>query len=177
LNYKNSSSDLQWLLLRNNSSFLIKRDGQIFNSEPFNLANRNTFKFSGLANKQAVGVDLDKKEKKIYLSTKKTKGDNPRRPRKLFSKAVLSKHQKNHTCRSAVAIRTLTQKSYYRADLAKFAIARYHALHRSLKVDTSKEPEKRKKRGRRAQKAAAAAAASTTSTSTSTSTETGTDKQ
>jgi len=103
-------------------------------------------------------VDFDKKEKKILLRLKRTKGNGSRRPRRSTTKTVLSKHTKNHTCKSAVAIKTLTAKSHYRPDLAKFAIARYHALHRSLKVDTTKEPEKRKKRGRRAQKAAAAEA-------------------
>eukprot|EP00456_Euglypha_rotunda_P040986 TRINITY_DN3176_c0_g1_i3.p1 TRINITY_DN3176_c0_g1~~TRINITY_DN3176_c0_g1_i3.p1 ORF type:complete len:168 (+),score=9.05 TRINITY_DN3176_c0_g1_i3:47-550(+) len=162
-----ASGDLTWALLRKNSSFIIKRDGVTFNSEPNNLLAQNSFKFSGLSNKKTIGVTLDKEKKKISLTLKRTKGNNPRRPAKSNTKVPLSKHIKNHTCRSAVAIRTLTQKSYYRPDLTKYAIARYHAFHRSLKVDTTKATKKRAKRGRRAQKAAAAVEAAAAAASAS----------
>jgi len=38
------------LLIKNNNSFLIKRSGVQFSSEAGNLLNKNSFKFSGLAN-------------------------------------------------------------------------------------------------------------------------------
>lgn len=44
------SADLVWLLVRNNSSFLVKRNGAQFSSEPNNLTNKHSFKYSGLAN-------------------------------------------------------------------------------------------------------------------------------
>lgn len=43
------SSDLQWQLLRNSHSFLVKRNGATFSSEPLNLANKHSPKFSGLS--------------------------------------------------------------------------------------------------------------------------------
>ena len=44
------SSDLVWAIVRNNNSFLVKRAGAQFSTEPNNLVNRNTYKYSGLAN-------------------------------------------------------------------------------------------------------------------------------
>jgi large subunit ribosomal protein L28e len=53
-----TSSDLNWLLLKNNNSFLVKRDGVQFSAEKNNLTNCNSYKFSGLANARSVGVSL-----------------------------------------------------------------------------------------------------------------------
>ena len=52
------SADLQWLLVKNSNAFLVKRKGVQFSSEPGNLNNTNSFKFSGLANKKTVGVSV-----------------------------------------------------------------------------------------------------------------------
>ena len=44
------SSDLQWQLLRTGHSYLVKRGdaGHCFSSEPMNLTNKHSHKFSGL---------------------------------------------------------------------------------------------------------------------------------
>ena len=47
------------------------------------------------------------------------------RPTKTSTADSLTHHQVNHTNKSASAIRTLTAKSHYRADLDDFAIARW----------------------------------------------------
>ncbi|KAJ8501888.1 hypothetical protein ONZ45_g11983 [Pleurotus djamor] len=46
------STDLQWLLVRNYNSFLVKRvrEGPVFSKEPGNLRNLHSHKYSGLAN-------------------------------------------------------------------------------------------------------------------------------
>lgn len=57
-----ASESLIWHLIRDNNSFLIKRgntkrDGSVqFSSEPGNLLNVNTFKYSGLANSKTVDL-------------------------------------------------------------------------------------------------------------------------
>merc|ERR1711957_178858 len=130
------SADLQWLL-KNTSSFLIRRDGVEFSSEPENLMNKNSFKFSGLANDKTVDVSIV--DSKITLTTKKTKGDAARKPASSYARAQLNKHMRNKSCRSAETVTKLTAGSYYRADLTKFAVARYHALYRSTKVATDKK--------------------------------------
>ncbi len=50
------SSDLIWELVKKNNSFLIKRDGRQFTTEPGNVANVNSYKYSGLANKKVVDI-------------------------------------------------------------------------------------------------------------------------
>lgn len=44
------SADLVWAIIKNNNSFLVKRQNVQFSSEPANLKNVNSFKYSGLAN-------------------------------------------------------------------------------------------------------------------------------
>ena len=74
------SSDLQWLIVRNNSSFLVKRNNAQFSSEAGNVMNVNSFKFNGLVNERTVDVSMAAAEgKKTFLnvSTKR----NSRKPR------------------------------------------------------------------------------------------------
>merc|ERR1711939_299622 len=63
-----ASSDLLWQITRNNSSFLVKRNGLQLSSEPGNLMNKNSFKFSGIANLETV--DVADNEKGITFSRK-----------------------------------------------------------------------------------------------------------
>lgn len=54
---------LVWQLIRDNNSFLVKRgrtkrDGAVqFSSEPGNLLNVNSFKYSGIANNNVIGIN------------------------------------------------------------------------------------------------------------------------
>ena len=52
-----ASPDLLWALTRKTNAFMVKRNGMVLSSEPGNLANKHSFKFSGLANFETVGVD------------------------------------------------------------------------------------------------------------------------
>merc|ERR1719223_886101 len=124
------SADLTWLLVRNNNSFMVKRNGLRLSSEPGNLMNVSSFKFSGLAQKKTVGVSTDGKTVSLRLTRRKSS----RRPAKSAYTTPLNTHMKGGKCRSAKTIRQLVDKSHYRRDLAKYAVARYSALHRSLKV-------------------------------------------
>merc|ERR1712070_129902 len=75
-----ASSDVVWGIIRKNSSFLVKRNFLELSSEPGNLMNKNSFKYSGLANAEAV--DIQDNEKGITFSRKimkKTEGCNYRK--------------------------------------------------------------------------------------------------
>ncbi|KAG1443899.1 hypothetical protein G6F46_007036 [Rhizopus delemar] len=48
------SADLVWAIVKNNNSFLVKRQNVQFSSEPSNLLNLNSFKYSGLANYKVI---------------------------------------------------------------------------------------------------------------------------
>ena len=138
------SADLQWAILRNHSSFLVKKrkgtQGEL-TSEPGNLTQINSFKFSGLANNKVVGVTLD--NKKVTLTTKKLKGGN--KPKAASAASQLNKHMVKGSCRAAETINKLVSANYYRPDLAKFAVARYHALHKSLETKPAAPIRKRRR--------------------------------
>ena len=65
------SDALVWHLIRDNNSFLVKRNrtnrcGSVqFSTEPGNVLNVNTFKYSGIANSKTIdiGTDLSLKTK------------------------------------------------------------------------------------------------------------------
>merc|ERR1712137_546281 len=56
------SSELTWQLIRKHNSFIRRRDGATFSAEPNNLTNKHAFKWSGLANKNAVGLEVNRDE-------------------------------------------------------------------------------------------------------------------
>uniref|UniRef100_H3CA57 Large ribosomal subunit protein eL28 n=1 Tax=Tetraodon nigroviridis TaxID=99883 RepID=H3CA57_TETNG len=68
------SSHLQWMVIRNCSSFLIKRNGQTYSTEPNNLKARNSFRFNGLVHKKTVGVQPAADGKGIVVVLKKRRG-------------------------------------------------------------------------------------------------------
>merc|ERR1719262_1509240 len=61
-----------WLYVRNNSSFLVKRNGVQFSREPGNLTQLNTYKSSGLCNDKAIDINLDE-DGKIVMALKAPK--------------------------------------------------------------------------------------------------------
>lgn len=141
------SADLQWQLIRENHSFLVKRDGILLSAEPANLSNRHSFKFSGLVNNKTVAVNADKAGK-ITLVTRKTSGDSSRFIVKSSLKTPLNRNMRSHSSRAARTIVANTSRAYYRRDLTKFAVARYHALNRSVALKknpvAAKKPSKRR---------------------------------
>ena len=133
------SSDLTWLLVRNNNSFLVKRDGVQFSSEPFNVKNVNSYKFSGLANSRAIDlqqVKVSAKNGNIDTRVKMTlkRGKNARKPAASTASSLLTKHRNGKVVKGARAVRASTAGSHYRADIADVAVARYHKLHAATKL-------------------------------------------
>ncbi|KAK9764447.1 hypothetical protein K7432_008031 [Basidiobolus ranarum] len=117
------SADLTWLLVKDNSSFLVKRSGVQFTTEPNNLTNLNSFKYSGLANKKVVGVTAAPTGKGVVLTTKK-QSISASKPNKVFQKAAVSGSSR----RSAKVIVNSIVRSGYRADLRKAALGRLSAI-------------------------------------------------
>ncbi|KAG0221355.1 60S ribosomal protein L28, partial [Mortierella sp. GBA43] len=84
------SADLTWLLIKNNNSFLVKRNGVQFSSEAGNLLNKNSFKFSGIANKKTIDISAAASGRGVVVSTKKS--NVPAfKPSKTINKVTLSK--------------------------------------------------------------------------------------
>jgi large subunit ribosomal protein L28e len=122
-----SSDTLTWLLTKNTSSFLVKRNGNEFAREKFNLLNRNCRKYSGLAASKAVDVTLE--DKKLTLSTKIEKAG--KKPAKSENAVPLRKGARG----GANTIRANISRNYYRRDLKKAALAKWSRLSTVAKVE------------------------------------------
>ena len=68
-----------------------------------------------------------------------------RKPATSTTTVALNKHMRSGSCRAAKTIRQLTQNSHYRPDLTNYAIARYHALNKSKKVNTRINKQNKRK--------------------------------
>ncbi|CAG5867794.1 unnamed protein product [Menidia menidia] len=104
------SSHLQWMVIRNCSSFLIKRNGQTYSTEPNNLKSRNSFRFNGLVHKKTVGVQPAADGKGVVVITINKN-----------SRATLN------------SLRHIIRKSNYRRDLRMAALRRASAILKSQK--------------------------------------------
>ncbi|KAI1296184.1 hypothetical protein EDD11_007514 [Mortierella claussenii] len=121
------SADLTWLLIKNNNSFLVKRSGVQFSSEAGNLLNKNSFKYSGLANNKTVDISAAPSGRGVVVATKKS-GVPAYKISKGINKVTLSKGVR----KSARSVAGLTRAGY-RADLRKAALARVAAVLNSQK--------------------------------------------
>jgi large subunit ribosomal protein L28e len=138
-----SQSDaLVWSIVRKNNCFVKKQRGNMnkgnhahgfeFSSEPGNLTNINSFKYSGLANAKAIDISLKASEKfglKVNYSAKS--GKNWNKPNKSFAYNQNLDKGFNKCCKSIVAQGVNT---YYRADLKAAALARFTQLNNVVKV-------------------------------------------
>ncbi|KAG0233126.1 60S ribosomal protein L28 [Actinomortierella wolfii] len=122
------SADLTWLLIKDNNSFLVKRNGVQFSSEANNLLNKNSFKYSGLANNKTIGIQAAPSGRGIVLSTKKVSVP-AFKPAKAINKVTITKGAR----KAAAAVAASTARAGYRADLRKAALARVSAVLRSQK--------------------------------------------
>ncbi|TFJ82385.1 hypothetical protein NSK_006296 [Nannochloropsis salina CCMP1776] len=131
------SDALVWECIKNNNCFLTKRGrtarvgGVQFSSEPFNLAKKNSFKNSGLANSKAVDLSVAEGGKygpKITMATKGKK--SLKKPATLANETPLNKA----FATSVRSIKGVTEKSGYRKDLQPIALARYSLLKRYTQV-------------------------------------------
>merc|ERR1711934_931234 len=114
-----ASSDLLWALTRQQNSFMVKRNGLYLSSEPNNLMNKHSFKYSGVANLEAVGMEENESGKGVTLKTK---------------------NKKNYAATSlkvggfrkvAASIKSRTEGKFYRKDLSKPALARWYKVWKS----------------------------------------------
>lgn len=130
---QNFSNDLLWLMIRDNSSFIVKRPNEkMFSREPLNLTNKHTAKYSGHANDRIIGVQPSKKGKGVTLFTK-SKKENDTSPVKTLIKSDL----RNSSAKGiSTNIYNATVKKGYRVDL------RYEALARGSAIVLSQQPKK-----------------------------------
>lgn len=109
----NTSSDLNWLLTRNTSSFLLKRRGvnHFFSTDPLNGKGLHKPRFSGTVQKRALTVQENPSGKGITLVYKNKR--NQTKPAKAITRVALNRG----TSRALKAIKQLSNKQQYRTDL------------------------------------------------------------
>ncbi|KAJ7213572.1 ribosomal L28e protein family-domain-containing protein [Mycena pura] len=153
------STDLQWLLVRKNSSFMVKRGpdvGRAFSKEAGNLRNLHSHKYSGLAN--AKTVDIVDTGNGIQITVRKQKAE-PGMVSRATSKDTV--RARTGPRRAAGIATNTTVKKAARPDLRTAALARVSAL-----LAAQKEPKvypAKKSRSKKTKAASAGARKSKTS--------------
>ncbi|OUM67140.1 hypothetical protein PIROE2DRAFT_67050 [Piromyces sp. E2] len=126
------SADLVWQIVKNNNAFLVKKNGVQFSSEPGNIMNLNSFKYSGLANNKSIAISAT--EKGVSVSTTKAANKNLK---------AITVELKKGARPSAAAVKNILKG--YRPDLSKAAAARVSAILKSKKP--AKAIKKREQKG------------------------------
>jgi len=124
------SDALCYQLTKNHHAFLKKRNGKTnrsgsiqFSTEPGNLTNRNTLKYSGICKSQTIDIvpvldDANRHTVQMTLSVVGKKGSNPKKAKRVIP-------LKKNVRKSVATMAKLMDQSHYRADLSKVAVARY----------------------------------------------------
>ncbi|XP_044157888.1 60S ribosomal protein L28-like [Bufo gargarizans] len=121
------SAHLQWMIIRNCSSFLIKRNKQTYSTEPNNLKARNSFRYNGLIHKKTVGIEPAADGKGIVVVLKKCAGQC--KPATSYEKITINKNSRA----TLSSVRNIICKNNYRRDLRMAALRRASAILRSQK--------------------------------------------
>ncbi|OXA51697.1 60S ribosomal protein L28 isoform X2 [Folsomia candida] len=134
-----ATPELSWLIVRNNNAFLrkVRNVKQPFSSEPNNLTNKSSFRYSGIVQRKTVGVTPAADKKGFVVSLKKVKGQ--RKPAKLYNEV---KMRQPGFRRPLKKLRNILTKNNYRKDLTKAAMVRASII---LKSQQPKKKSKAKK--------------------------------
>src|SRR5690554_3781906 len=110
---------VSWALLQKNHSFLVKSNGVTLTTEPGNVTNIHSSRFSGLANKRAVDIQRAGKDAGVVLALKSRKVSKRRQPANEWNKVTTKKAFR----KTSKTIKN--QLEGYRSDLVKPALARW----------------------------------------------------
>ncbi|KAH9049545.1 ribosomal L28e protein family-domain-containing protein [Lactarius hengduanensis] len=132
------SSDLEWLLLRKNNSFIVKRvpEGPIFSKEAGNLVNIHSQKYSGFANPRTV--DVRPSPNGIAITHRKGKA-SPRAVRPAYATNTIGSRTGP---RRALGIAAQAARRNYRPDLRAATLARVSAIIAARKEPKPTPPKK-----------------------------------
>ncbi|XP_043854549.1 60S ribosomal protein L28-like [Dromiciops gliroides] len=121
------SAHLQWMVLRNCSSFLIKSNMQTYSTEPNNLKARNSFRYNGLIHRKTVGIEPAADGKGIMVVLKRRAGQ--RKPAASYVRTTINKNARA----TLNSVRHIIRKNKYQTDLCMAALRRASAILRSQK--------------------------------------------
>merc|ERR1712099_66881 len=128
LNSRKMSSDIAWAITRNNSAFLLKKRNcpKPFSTDPMNLTNKHSLRYTGLVNKKAVAITPAADNKGFDVTIKGGKGSK-------VAKGKQTVTMKSGPRRSLHKVKPLIVKQRYRKDLSKAAMKRAAVIVRSQK--------------------------------------------
>jgi len=132
------SNDIIWSIVRQHNSFLVRRDGVTFSTEPGNLRNEHTFRSSGLA--QHRTVDVSAGNGGVMLTLRSTSAKKQRTPKHMSYSMVLKKDSR------PAARRIAAELNKYRPDLKADALARMTRVKKSLGGVTKKTQKTKRAR-------------------------------
>uniref|UniRef100_A0A1L8E963 Large ribosomal subunit protein eL28 n=1 Tax=Haematobia irritans TaxID=7368 RepID=A0A1L8E963_HAEIR len=115
-----TSSHLNWLIIRNNNAFLLKKRDikKPFSTEAYNLTNVSSYRYSGVVHKKTLGV-VPAADKKGFTVVMK-KGKYAQRP----AKSTVKVNMKAGPRRSLKKLRNLLTDNKYRKDLTQVSLVR-----------------------------------------------------
>ncbi|XP_055607216.1 60S ribosomal protein L28 [Uranotaenia lowii] len=144
-----TSSHLNWLIIRDHNAFLLKRRNikKPFSTEPNNLTNLSSYRYSGLVHKKTLAIAPA--DKGVAVSLKRPKYTT--KP----SKATVKVQLKHRPRRTLKKLKNIINANRYRRDLRQAALRRASALLRSQRPAGAKGAA-----GKGAAKTAGAAATS-----------------
>merc|ERR1712183_1094854 len=122
----------QWMIMRNNHAFLLKRNKREFSKEPNNLKSKNNFRYNGLVHKKTIGIEASDNNQGVVLVTQKKKCHN--KPGSSLTRVQLK--GANRTVLNKV--RRTILKNGYRKDLKMAALRKAAAIMKSYKKDSEK---------------------------------------
>ncbi|XP_043846958.1 60S ribosomal protein L28-like [Dromiciops gliroides] len=121
------STYLQWMVLRNCSSFLINRNKQTYSTEPNNFKARNSFRYDRLIPQKTVGIELAADCKGIVVVLKRRVAQ--RKPATSYVRTTINKNGRG----TLNSVRHIIRKNKYRKDLRMAALRWACAILRSQK--------------------------------------------
>lgn len=129
------SSHLNWMIIRNNNAFLVKKRNikKPFSKEPNNVTNLNSYRYSGLVHKKAISVVENPDRKGFTVVYKKAKATN--KP----VKNLVRRPFKAGARRSLYKAKRLLKANNYRTDLTKATLRRASAILRSQRPIKAKK--------------------------------------
>ncbi|XP_055978197.1 60S ribosomal protein L28-like [Sorex fumeus] len=121
------SAHLQWMVMRNCSSFLIKRNKPTYSTEPNNLKARNSFHYNDLIHRKTVYVEPAADGKGIVVVMKRR--SSQRKPTTSYVRNTINKN----TRATLSSVHHMIRKNKYQPDQRMAAIHRASAILHSQK--------------------------------------------
>ncbi|XP_076343052.1 ribosomal protein L28 isoform X2 [Tachypleus tridentatus] len=134
------SADLQWMVLRNCSSFIVKKRNikKFFSREPLNPKNIHSPRYTGTIHKKALTVEPHPGGKGVNLVYKKRKYQ--KRPDKNIARIQFTRDAR----RTMTGIKKFVNSNRYRRDLKMLALRRASAILRSQRPVLPKKGQRKK---------------------------------